>query len=144
MPYKGMAPELQDLVAGNIMVAVADIGTAAPLVKAGKIRPIAVTGSKRATALPEVPTFAEQGISGMEPFAPWWGVFAPAKTPEPIVARLSGELAKIVRQPEMQARLLTFGIDATGTTPSQAAEITRAEIAKWQRIIGSVSYINFE
>ncbi|SCK10455.1 Tripartite-type tricarboxylate transporter, receptor component TctC [Variovorax sp. HW608] len=144
VPYKGVAPELQDLVAGNLMAAVADIGTAAPLVKAGRIRPVAVTGTKRASALPDVPTFAEQGISGMEPFSPWWGVFAPAQTPQPIVNQLSVELSKLVRQPEMQARLFALGIDATGTTSSQAAEITRAEIAKWQSIIRSVSYINFE
>jgi len=142
--YKGVAPELQDLLAGNIMTAVADIGTASPLVKAGKIRPIAVTGNKRSASLPDVPTFAEQGITGMEPFSPWWAVFAPAQTPRPIVEQLAGELARIVKLPDMQARMLGFGIDTTGTTPAQANEITRADMARWQAIIRDVSYINFE
>ncbi len=144
IPYKGVAPELQDLLAGNIMTAVADIGSAIPLVKGGKIRPIAVTGTSRSGALPEVPTFAEQGVAGMEPFSPWWGLFAPSQTPRPIVDRLSAELARIVRQPDMHSRLLTFGIDATGTTSAQGNEITRTDMARWQGIIRDVSYINFE
>ncbi|WP_169417548.1 Bug family tripartite tricarboxylate transporter substrate binding protein [Ramlibacter agri] len=144
VPYKGVAPELQDLMAGNLMSAVADIGTAAGQVKAGKIRPIAVTGTKRSASLPDVPTFAEQGIAGMEAFSPWWAVFAPAQTPHPIVDRLSTELAKIVKSPDMQSRLLSFGIDTTGTNSAQANEITRTDMARWQAIIRDVSYINFE
>lgn len=144
VPYKGVAPELQDLVGGQIMTATADIGTAAPLVKAGKIRPIAVTGSKRSSQLPEVATFTEQGISGMEPFSPWWGVFAPAQTPKAIVDQLSSEVAKIVRGGEVHARLVGFGVDPTGTTAAQGMDITRADMARWQAIIREVSYINFE
>lgn len=144
VPYKGVAPELQDLIGGNLTTAVADIGTAAPLVKGGKIRPIAVTGNKRSSVLPEIGTFAEQGVQGMEAFSPWWGVFAPAQTPRPIVDQLSAEIAKIVRMPDMQARLATFGIDATGTSAAQANEITKTDMAKWQAILKEVSYINFE
>jgi len=144
VPYKGVAPELQDLVGGNLMTAVADIGTASPLVKGGKIRPIAVTGVKRASTLPDVPTFTEQGITGMEPFSPWWGLFAPAQTPRAIVEQLSTEVAKIVRSPDLHARLIGFGVDPTGTTPAQADEITKTDMAKWQAILREVSYINFE
>ncbi|MDB5861737.1 MAG: Tripartite-type tricarboxylate transporter, receptor component TctC [Ramlibacter sp.] len=144
VPYKGVAPELQDLIGGQLMTATADIGTAAPLVKGGKIRPIAVTGTRRSGALPDVATFAEQGVSGMEPFSPWWGLFAPAQTPKAIVDQLSAEVAKIVRNPEVNARLLSFGIDPSGTTSAQANEITRVEMARWQAIIKDVSYINFE
>lgn len=144
VPYKGVAPELQDLIAGNLMTAVADVGTALPLVKGGRIRPIAVTGTTRSSVLPDVPTFTEQGVAGMEPFSPWWGLFAPAQTPRAIVDKLSAEMAKIVRQPDMHARLQGFGIDATGTTSAQGAEITRSDMARWQNIIREVSYINFE
>lgn len=144
VPYKGVAPELQDLIAGNIMTAVADVGTALPLVKGGRIRPIAVTGTTRSTVLPDVATFAEQGVSGMEPFSPWWGLFAPAQTPKAIVDRLSAEMAKIVRQPDVSARLQGFGIDATGTTSAQGNEITRTDMVRWQNLIREVSYINFE
>lgn len=144
VPYKGVAPELQDLVGGSLMTAVADIGTAAPLVKGGKIRPIAVTGSKRSSVLPDVSTFAEQGVPGMEAFSPWWGVFAPAQTPRAVVDQLSAEVAKIVHLLDVQARLASFGIDATGTSSAQANEITKTDMAKWQAVIKEVSYISFE
>lgn len=144
VPYKGVAPELQDLVGGQIMIAVADIGSAAPLAKAGKIRPIAVTGTKRSSVLPDIPTFAEQGITGMEPFSPWWGLFAPQQTPKAIVDQLSAEVAKIVRTPDFNARLVAFGIDPSGTTSAQGNELTRVEMAKWQAIIKDMSHINFD
>ena len=144
VPYKGVAPELQDLIGGQIMMAVADIGSAGPLVKAGRIRPVAVTGTRRSPVLPEVGTFAEQGISAMEPFSPWWGLFAPQQTPSAIVERVSGEIAKLVRTPEFNAKLLGFGIDPTGTTPAQSNELTRGDMAKWQAIIRDLSHITFE
>jgi tripartite-type tricarboxylate transporter receptor subunit TctC len=144
VPYKGVAPELQDLSGGRLLMATADIGTAAPLVKSGKIRPVAVTGTVRSAVLPDVATFAEQGISGMEPFSPWWGLFAPQKTPKTIVDQLSAEIAKIVKLPEFHARLVGFGIDPSGTTSAQANEITRTEMARWQQIIRDLSHINFD
>lgn len=144
VPYKGVAPELQDLVGGQLLTAVADIGSAAPLAKAGKIRPIAVTGTKRSPVLPDIATFAEQGIAGMEPFSPWWGLFAPQQTPRAIVDQLSAEVAKIVKVPEFNARLVSFGIDPSGTTSSQANELTRTEMAKWQLIIRDMPHISFD
>ncbi len=144
VPYKGVAPELQDLIGGQIMMAVADIGSAGPLVKGGRIRPVAVTGTRRSPVLPEVGTFAEQGVLGMEPFSPWWGLFAPQQTPPAIVDRVSGEIAKLVRTPEFNAKLLSFGIDPTGTTPAQSNELTRGDMAKWQAIIRELSHITFE
>ena len=144
VPYKGVAPELQALAAGELTYGVADIGTAKALVAAGKIRPIAVTGTQRAPALPDVATFTEQGITGMEPFSPWWGLFAPAKTPSAIIDQVAAEVAKIVKSPEVRERFLGFGIDPTGTTAAQGNEMTRADMAKWQSIIKDVSDINFE
>ena len=144
VPYKGVAPELQDLVGGQIMAAVADIGSAAPLVKGGRIRPIAVTGTRRSPVLPEVATFAEQGISGMEPFSPWWGLFAPLQTPQAVVDKLSAEVAKIVKTADFNAKLLSFGIEPTGTTSAQANELTRNDMAKWQAIVRDLSHIQFE
>ena len=144
VPYKGVAPELQDLMSGQLLTAVADIGSAAPLVKAGRIRPIALTGIKRSAVLPDVATFAEQGISGMEPFSPWWGMFAPRQTPKAIVDQLSVEIAKIVNTPDFNAKLVSFGIDTTGTTSAQANEIARTEMVKWQQITKDMSHISFE
>lgn len=144
VPYKGVAPSLQELAGGQIVAAVADIGTAAGLVEAGKIRPIAVTGSQRSSALPDVPTFAEQGIDGMEPFSPWWGLFAPAKTPPAIVKLLSDHVQDIVQDPEFQPRMRALGIDPTGASTEKANEMTNDELDRWQKIIAGLSDIKFE
>jgi tripartite-type tricarboxylate transporter receptor subunit TctC len=144
IPYKGVAPELQDLVGGQILTGVADIGSAAPLVQGNQIKPVAVTGSKRSALLPEVGTFAEQGIAGLEPFSPWWGVFAPRKTPKPIVDKLSAEIQKIVRSPEFNAKMASLGIEPTGLLVDEADRTTRDEMARWQKIIANLSDIKFE
>jgi tripartite-type tricarboxylate transporter receptor subunit TctC len=144
VPYKGVAPELQDLVGGQILTAVADIGSAAPLVKGGQIRPVAVTGSKRSTLLADIPTFAEQGVSGLEPFSPWWGVFAPRKTPKATVDKLSTEIQKIVRSPEFNARMASLGIEPTGMSSEEADRTTRDEMARWKGIIANLSDVKFE
>jgi tripartite-type tricarboxylate transporter receptor subunit TctC len=144
VPYKGVAPELQDLVGGQILTAVADIGSAAPLVQGGQIRPVAVTGSKRSALLADVPTFAEQGVTGLEPFSPWWGVFAPRKTPQAIVDRLSAEIQKIVKSPEFNAKMASLGIEPTGLLSEEADRTTRDEMARWKGIIANLSDIKFE
>ena len=144
VPYKGVAPELQDLVGGQILTAVADIGSAAPLVKGGQIRPVAVTGSKRSTLLADVPTFAEQGVTGLEPFSPWWGVFAPRKTPKAIVDKLSAEIQKIVKSPEFNAKMASLGIEPTGMSSEEADRTTRDEMARWKGIIANLSDVKFE
>jgi tripartite-type tricarboxylate transporter receptor subunit TctC len=144
VPYKGVAPELQDLVGGQILTAVADIGSAAPLVQGGTIRPVAVTGSKRSTLLPDVPTFAEQGVTGLEPFSPWWGVFAPRKTPKAIVDRLSTEIQKIVKSPEFNAKMASLGIEPTGLLSEEADRTTRDEMSRWKGIIANLPDMKFE
>lgn len=144
VPYKGVSPQIQDLASGQVVAAVADIGTPAPFVKSGRIRPIAVTGARRASSLPEVPTFGEQGVSGMEPFSPWWGLFAPAATPAPVIARVGTEVVRIVRSPEFTTRLAELGGDATGETAEAAQALVRAEWARWEKIIGELSDIAFE
>ena len=144
VPYKGVAPELQDLVGGQILTAVADIGSAAPLVEGGRIRPVAVTGTKRSSLLAQVPTFAEQGITELEPFSPWWGVFAPKKTPKPIVDKLSAAIQKIVKSPEFNAKMASLGIEPTGLLSDEADRTTREEMERWKGIIAKLSDVKFE
>ncbi|MES2538325.1 MAG: tripartite tricarboxylate transporter substrate binding protein [Pseudomonadota bacterium] len=143
-PYKGVAPQLQDLAGGQITAGVADVGTASAFVKSGRIRPIAVTGTQRAKNLPDVPTFAEQGIVGMEPFSPWWGLFAPASTPRPVVDKLAAEIVKIVKSPDFAARFIALGGDPTGLSSAEANEMTRTEVARWRSIVGSLGDLKFE
>lgn len=144
VPYKGVSPQVQELAGGQITAAVADIGVPAGLVEAGRIRPIAVTGDKRSSALPDVPTFAEQGVKGMEPFSPWWGVFAPVQTPDAIVQRVSKEIVEIVADPDIQKRMRELGIEPTGVGQKEAAERLDDELQRWEGIIGSLSDISFE
>jgi tripartite-type tricarboxylate transporter receptor subunit TctC len=144
VPYKGVAPQVQDLVAGQINMAVADIGVPAPFMKSGKLKALAATGSTRSPQLPDVPTFAEQGFSGIEPFSPWWGLFAPAATPKPVVDKLSAEVARIVRLPELKERLASLGVEPTGTTAERGKQMLNAELAQWQKIVGSLSGVSFE
>jgi tripartite-type tricarboxylate transporter receptor subunit TctC len=105
-----------------------------PQVRAGKIRAIAVTADKRVPFAPELPTFIESGMPNFVS-STWAMVVAPAKTPKPIVDRLSGEIAKIVRTAEVRDKLATFGVIPVGNTPDEAAAFYRAEMTKWGKII---------
>ncbi len=144
VPYKGVAPLLQDVAGGQVALGVADVGTAAGLVQAGRIRPIAVTGDKRSTSLPNVPTFAEQGIQGMEPFSPWWGIFVPAATPPAVIERVSREVEGMARDPAFMARMRELGADVTGVGVAQAGPMLDADLQRWQGIIGSLGDVKFE
>lgn len=141
--YRGVAPELQALVGGEILTAVGDIGSARPLLESGQIRAIAVTGSKRSSLLPDVPTFAEQGITGLEPLSPWFGLFAPKKTPKAIVDRLSTEVQKIVKTQEFKEKLASLGLEPTGLATEEADKLTREDLVRWKQIIAD-SGIKFD
>lgn len=134
VPYKGGGPALVDLVAGNVEIFVAVISTAIPQVKAGKARALAVTGSKRAAALPDVPTVAETGLKGYEA-TNWYGYVAPAGTPRPIVERLYKETVAVLAMPDVKEMLLKNGIDAAPSSPEQFAAYIKAETAKWSKVI---------
>ncbi len=144
VPYAGVSPQIAALVGGQIQFAVADIGVPAPFVKDGKLRPLAVTGSRRSASLPEVPTFAELGVAGMEPFSPWWGLFAPAGTPKAIVDKLSAETVKIVKSPEFHARFAVFGADATGMDTAASAAALNDELTRWTKIFAALPNISFD
>ena len=138
VPYKAAMPMLQDLAGGQVQVSAADIASAAPLVEAGKIRPIAVTSLKRSAALPNVPTFAEQGVVGMDTFNVWWGMFAPAATPKPVVDKLANETAKVLRMPEVVEKLAKWGIEPSGMLSEPAGQFVRQEQGRWQTIYGAI------
>ncbi|MEK7835022.1 MAG: tripartite tricarboxylate transporter substrate binding protein [Pseudomonadota bacterium] len=134
VPYKGGGPALIDLVAGHVEIFVAVISTAVPQVKAGKARALAVTGGKRAVALPDVPTVAEAGIKGYEA-TNWYGYVAPAGTPRPIIERLHKETVAILNMPDVRDALLSRGIEAAPSSPAEFAAFIRAENAKWDKVI---------
>jgi tripartite-type tricarboxylate transporter receptor subunit TctC len=134
VPYKGNSPAITDLVGGQTTMAFATMPTVMPMVKAGRLRALAVIGPTRAVALPDVPTVAESGVPGFE-VSNWIGLFAPRGTPADIVARVNAEVQKIMRSPEVVKRLESEGAKFMPTTPEQFAEFQRAELAKWGKAI---------
>ncbi len=116
--YKGSAPALVDLMGGQIPVAFLDIAATKAQIVAGKVRAVAVTGARRSQALPDVPTFLESGFQGFEVVG-WFGCFAPVGTPRPIIAKAAAEMTRIVRMPEVAAKLIELGTDPAGGTPEE-------------------------
>ena len=136
VPYKGGGPAMIDLVAGHVEIFVAVISTAVPQVKAGKARALAVTGTKRAVALPSVPTVAESGLKGYEA-TNWYGYVAPPATPRPIIERLHKATLTVLEMPDVRQMLLDQGIEAAPSSPEQFAAYIRSETGKWTNVIKS-------
>jgi tripartite-type tricarboxylate transporter receptor subunit TctC len=134
VPYKGGPLAMADLVSGNVQLMFATVASSIGMVKAQKLRPIAVTNSKRFPGLPDLPTIAEAGIPGFA-VDNWTGVFVPAGTPRDVVARLNGAFAKAVQVPETRARLLDSGIGVAHNSPEQFTQFIRGETAKWRKVI---------
>jgi tripartite-type tricarboxylate transporter receptor subunit TctC len=135
VPYRGSAPMMADLVGGQIALAFDALPTVLPQVQAGKIRAIGGGMATRARAMPDLPTLQEQGVSGFECYT-WNAILGPAKTPAPIVARLSDAINKALADPIILKRLQDVGVDPTPDgTPQQLADFIRAELAKWAPII---------
>ncbi|MCB2036919.1 MAG: tripartite tricarboxylate transporter substrate binding protein [Burkholderiaceae bacterium] len=134
VPYKGSGPALQDLLGGQVDMMFDTALVVGPQIQAGKLRPIAVTSSKRLESLPDVPTIAEAGQKGFD-MGSWQAVFAPAGTPQPIVDRLHAEIMKVVATPEVQARLKAFGMIPSTMSPAELGAFQKAEVAKWAQVI---------
>lgn len=130
VPYRGGGPALTDFLAGQVQVFVAVISTAVPYVQQGKARGLAVTGARRAQALPDVPTVAESGFAGYES-TNWYCLVGPAHLPAPVVERWHRELAEALAQPEIRRALAERGIDASPSSPEELAAYLRSETAKW-------------
>jgi tripartite-type tricarboxylate transporter receptor subunit TctC len=134
IPYRGTGLVITDLVAGQIGFLMDSIVSAQTHIKDGKVRPLAVSGSRRSGSLPNVPTFAEAGVPGMD-FSNWFGVFAPPGTPAEVVQRLNRELNAIVRAPDVIERLERSGAEPLGSTPEQFAKVIRDEYENWKLVI---------
>ena len=134
IPYKGGGPAITDLLAGHVPAFFAVISTGVPHVQSGKARGIAVTGIKRAEALPDVPTIAEAGVPGYAA-TNWYGLLAPAKTPPQIIERLNRDLLAALKSPEVIQQLKSNGIDAAPSTPAEFTRFILAEEKKWVPII---------
>ncbi len=135
VPYKGSAPALADLAGGQVDLMFDNLPSALPLIKAGKLRAIAVTSQQRASALPDVPTIAESGLPGFEATS-WFGLLAPAGTPRDAIAKVNGEVAKWLATPEAKEKLASQGgIVGNGLTPEDFSRHIASETTKWQKVV---------
>jgi tripartite-type tricarboxylate transporter receptor subunit TctC len=139
VPYKGVGPAIQDTLAGHVMSMMSNAASAKPHIAAGKLRALAVTSSKRSPALPDVPTVAETGIKDYEVLN-WFGLFAPAGTPQPIIDRLQTEAVAMFNEPAVKTLLAGEGADPVASKPAEFAAFVRAEIKKWDEV-GKAAHI---
>jgi tripartite-type tricarboxylate transporter receptor subunit TctC len=134
IPYKGTGPATADLIGGQVQIAFLGIPTVLPHIRSGKLRVLAVTGKHRSPELPGVPTVDEAGVPGYE-VSPWYGLLAPAGTPPAVVARLSSEVTRIVRAPQMREQLAAQGAEPAGGTPEEFAKTLRDDAAVWGKVV---------
>lgn len=134
VPYKGESAALTDVIAGNVPVMFANVPVAAPFIRSGKLKAIAVSSLARAPSLPQVPTVAEAGLKDFEVLT-WYGLFLPASTPRPIAARISDEVAQALKEPGLRAKFAEQGLNILGTNPEQFGKFMTGEVPKWAAVV---------
>ena len=134
IPYKGIGASYTDMMSGKVQMAFSSIAGALPFTTDNRVRAIATTGAKRSGVYPDLPTVAEAGLAGFEVDL-WLGVFAPAKLPAPILARLNGELTKALEAADLKTALAKVGVEPRGTSPEEGTVFLRAEFDKWKQVI---------
>ncbi len=133
IPYKGTGPGMTALMSGELQVLMAGLATVLPQAKSGKIKVLAVSGSQRSRMAPEVPTVAEAGVPGYE-FNVWYGMMATGGTPRPIVLKLSGEIARLLKAPVVLERFAIAGLEPVSNTPDEFAALLKREIPEWNKV----------
>jgi 2-methylaconitate cis-trans-isomerase PrpF/tripartite-type tricarboxylate transporter receptor subunit TctC len=133
-PYKGSAPAISDTIGGQTQFMFPSLYTALPHVKAGKLRALAVAGPKRSALLPDVPTLKEAGVDGVD-VQQWYGLFAPAKTPKPIIEQLNKALNQVLADKEVVKRMEEHGADVETSTPEKFGELVKSELVKWKGVV---------
>jgi len=136
IPYKGIGPALTELMGGQVQLLFTPPIAVIPQIKSGKLKPIAISGDTRLSALPQVPTFAEGGLRNFE-LRYWFGILAPARTPNAIIAKLSGEITKILAMADIKENLFAQGMDTFASTPEQFAALMKADTAKFAKVVST-------
>lgn len=134
VPYRGTGPAIAALLGGQLTAVVSDVGTALPFL-GGRLRALAITGTGRHSALPDVPTFGQQGVRALEAHTSWIGVFAPSSLPRETARRLADDLARVLRSDVMTAELAALGFEATGTTGAGFAAIVQRDRQRWGKVV---------
>jgi len=134
VPYRGAAPAVTDVVGGQVHAMFADLPVLMPQIRGGTLRPIGVGSKRRASVLPDVPTLDEQGIKDV--YADnWYALFAPAKTPAPVIAKLNAAVNAVLKDPETARKLIEAGADPAAGTPEQLAEFLKSELERWGKVV---------
>ena len=134
IPYKGSAPAVTDLIAGQVQLMFDNTPNVLPHVKAGKIKALAISSKKRSALAPDVPTVDEAGVPGYD-VTVWFGILAPAGTPKEIVQRLNTEMVKVMRTPEVMDRFQKAGVDTVASSPEEFASFLKGEVARWAKVV---------
>lgn len=134
VPYKSSTTAATDLMGGRISLMFDNLTTAVPNVKSGRLRAIAVTSERRVAALPEIPTMIESGLAGFV-VTPWWGVFAPAGTPKPVVDKLNHDIVAVLKSSELREFFAKQGTDVVGNSPEEFARYVKGEVARWGEVV---------
>jgi tripartite-type tricarboxylate transporter receptor subunit TctC len=135
VPYKGGGPMTQEAIGGQVELAIGSVAVLAPHVRGGKLRAVAVTGDKRSHTMPDVPALAEQGFPGFSALA-WWGIFAPAGTPKPVLDKFHGELVKVFNQPDLKKQLTeTLGMDLAVSSQEGLQKWLAGEMQRWGKVV---------
>lgn len=134
VPYKSGPAALNDLMNGQLSLYLGGIPINLPMIKAGKVKPLGTSGTRRSPSLPDVPTIAEAGVPGFEVNV-WYGLFAPRGTPPKIIEKIAVDASRLLKAPEMRERLARLGVDAEGTTPAEFKAYFRADIEKWRKVV---------
>jgi len=134
VPYKGTAPALTGLIRGDVQILIANIPALAPALQAKTVKPIAITSPRRSPQMPELRTVAESGLPGFE-VSVWYGIFAPAGTPEAVIGRLNAEIRKVAEMPDVQQHMLKEGADAVASSPGELRARMQADYEKWGDIV---------
>lgn len=134
IPYKGTGPALTAMLGGEIQVQLIGISSVVPHLKTGRMKALAVSGAKRSSAAPEIPTVAESGVPGYA-FDVWYGMLFPAGAPRARVRKVSADINGVLVSPALAQRFATLGLEAAGTTPEEFAAILRSEITKWRKVV---------
>jgi tripartite-type tricarboxylate transporter receptor subunit TctC len=133
VPYKSIAPAVTETVGGHVPMMFGSLPSVLPQVKAGRLRALGVTTAKRSSFVPDLPTIAEAGVPGFEA-RQWWGMFAPAKTPRPVIGKIHGEIQKILAADDVKARLADEGAVPVQMSPEDFSATVRSDIAKWKKV----------
>ena len=133
VPYRGSSPAMVDLMSGQVQVMITTMASAGTHVKAGKLRPLAVTGNRRNADFPDVPTFTELGIAGMD-YEQWFGIMGPAHLPKPVVDRLAAAMDQVLRMPDVRERLAGMALDVAQPGPAEMRSKVESDAARWVKL----------